>query len=118
MTATINTTLISRAARDIAGAAWDDAAETDLVARLREVRNTPCLGTDGDLGNVDRDSLDMLIGLATGERFTLHCLKSGDMIRPATEAEVCRGAVAQTRDSGAGGFIAEVDGEDVACFVL
>ena len=117
MTATINTTLISRAARDIAGAAWDDAAETDLVARLQAVRNTPRLGTDGDLTNVDRDALDTLIGLATGERFMLHNYQTGEMIRRATDSEVCQCAVAQTTSSGSGAFTADVDGVEVTSYV-
>ena len=116
-TAAINTTLISQAASKIAGAAWDDATETDLVARLQAVHNTPRLGTDGDLTNVDRDALDTLIGLATGEKFTLHNYQTGEMIRRATDAEVCECAVAQTRDGGSGAFTADVDGVETTCYV-
>lgn len=116
-TAAINTALISQAASKIAGAAWDDATETDLVARLQAVRNTPRLGTDGDLTNVDRDALDTLIGLATGEKFMLHNYQTGEMIRRATDAEVCQCAVAQTTSGGSGAFAGEVDGVEVTCYV-
>ena len=110
-------TLISKAAGKIAGAVWDDATETDLVARLQAVRNTPRLGTDGDLTNVDRDALDTLIGLATGEKFTLHNYQTGEMIRRATDAEVCQCAVAQVTSGGSGAFAGEVDGVEVSCYV-
>ena len=110
-------TMISQAAGKIAGAAWDDAAETDLVARLKGVCAAPKLGTDGDLIAVECDALMMLAGLAEGERFTLHDYKTGDMIRQATAMEVCRGAVAQADDGGAGAFTAEVDGVETTCYV-
>lgn len=96
--------LIAVAAGKIAGACWDDASTTDLVARLNEVRNIAAAGTDGDLTQADRDALDTLIGLATGETFVLTNYQSGESIRPATDAEVCDCAVAQSRDNGVGAF--------------
>lgn len=112
-TATTNIALISDAARKIAGCSWDDAERQTVLDRLVAVRNQPALGGDNDLTQADREAIDTLIGLARGESYTLYNLQTGDAIRPATDAEVCECAVAQTRDGGAGGFA--VDG--IACYV-
>lgn len=112
-TITSNDTMISAAARKIAGCSWDDAEGATILDRLIAVRNQPSLGGDNDLTQADREAMDTLIGLARGESYTLHNLQTGDAIRPATGDDVCRCAVAQTRDGGAGGIA--VDG--VACYV-
>ena len=99
--------LIAVAASKIAGAAWDDAESTDLVARLNEVRNLSPAGSDGDLTQADRDAIDTLICLASGEKFTLCNYQTGESIRQATDAEVCDCAVAQSSDGGVGAFAIE-----------
>lgn len=114
MSATLTETekMISIAASKIAGACYDDAEGT-LAERLATVRDIANLGSDGDLTQADRDAIDTLIGLLEGETFTLCDYATGDRLRPATDDEVCRCAVAQASDNGAGAFA--VDGQ--TCYV-
>lgn len=90
-TATENS--IAQAARQIAGAIFEDAEGT-LEQRLEACVAWKNRGTDCDLSFSDRQKLELLYDAATGITSDLYDSDTAEVIREATEAEAIESALA------------------------
>lgn len=85
---------ISAAARQIAGAAYEDATGT-VEARIEAAMGHKNLGTDGDLTSEDRSALGLLLDALTGVTADLYDSDTAETIREATAEEAIESALAR-----------------------
>jgi hypothetical protein len=85
---------IAAAARQIAGAIYDDATGT-VEERLQLAIEWDNQGTDGDLTSEDRLALGLLMDALTGITSDLTDSETSDVIRDATVDEAIESALAR-----------------------